>query len=115
MKSLSPTPSPALTRVTWAEGSRLTKRDLADAIAHEARMLELHVATMHGAWGIASGLRILIGADLRSVRVSPGSAYTARGEAVVVVDTITVPAPAGAGATFDLLLSSPGAPDLGTC
>jgi len=97
---------PPLSRVRWVEGSRLTRRDLADAIEHEARMLALHVVSMHRTWGVAVGLRATIGSDLRSVRLAAGSAYTARGDTVVVRGTMTIPAPVGAGTTFDLLLSA---------
>ena len=98
-------PSPPLTRVAWVEGSRLTRRDLADAIEHEARMLALHIGTMHATWGVAAGLRIAIGPDLHSVRVSSGSAFTARGEPVVIAGATTIEGPRGAGSIFDLLLS----------
>ena len=98
-------PTPPLTRVAWVDGSRLTQRDLADAIEHEARMLALHVATMHATWGVAAGLRLAIGPDLHSVRVSAGSAFTARGEPAVIAATTTIEAPRGVGSIFDLLLS----------
>ena len=98
-------PAAPLTRVAWAEGSRLTHRDLADAIEHEARMLALHVATMHGTWGVAAGLRLSIRGDLRSVRVSAGSAFTARGEPIVLRHETGIAGPRGASVQFDLLLS----------
>lgn len=105
-------PAP-LSRISWVDGSRLTRRDLADAIEHEARLLALHVVTMHRTWGVAIGLRASIGSDLRSVRLSAGSAYTARGETVVVREGMSIVAPTGAGTTFDLLLSAEAAENSG--
>lgn len=98
-------PTPQIMRVAWAEGSRLTHRDLADAIEHESRMLALHVVAMHGTWGIALGLRLSIGGDLHSVRLTAGGAYTARGESVVVAESMMVQGPAGASGVYDLLIS----------
>ena len=102
-------PTPPITRVAWVEGSRLTHRDLADAIEHESRLLALHVAAMHGTWGVALGLRLAIGSDLHSVRVTAGSAYTARGESVVVAESMMVQGPVGASGAYDLLISPPAA------
>ena len=98
-------PTPPITRVAWAEGSRLTHRDLADAIEHESRMLALHVVAMHGTWGVALGLRLAIGSDLHSVRLTAGGAYTARGESVVVAESMLVHGPVGASGAYDLLIS----------
>ena len=102
-------PTAPITRVAWAEGSRLTDRDLADAIAHESRMLALHVVAMHGTWGIALGLRLTIAGDLHSVRLTAGGAYTARGECIVVAQSMMVQGPVGASGAYDLLISPPAA------
>jgi hypothetical protein len=93
-------------RIAWFEGSRLARRDLADAVEHEARMLELHVRTVHDTWGIAFGLTTALGKDLRSVVVQPGLAYTCKGASVFVITPTTIPAPLPsiAGTVFDLLL-----------
>ncbi|MEO5817968.1 MAG: hypothetical protein ABIT20_22055 [Gemmatimonadaceae bacterium] len=93
-------------RIAWFEGSRLAHRDLADAVEHEARMLELHVRTVHDTWGIAFGLTTTLSKDLRSVVVQAGLAYTCKGASVFLITptTIAAPLPTLAGVTFDLLL-----------
>jgi hypothetical protein len=93
-------------RIAWFEGSRLAHRDLADAVEHEARMLELHVRTLHHTWGIAFGLTTSLSKDLRSVIVQPGLAYTCAGASVFLVTPATIPAPVPSisGTVFDLLL-----------
>jgi hypothetical protein len=105
-------PRPRPQRVAWFEGSRLTHRDLADAVEHEARMLELHVRTVHDTHGIAFGLTTALGADLRSVAVERGLAYTCRGASVILpaVASIAAPPSSLAGGVFDLVLVPARAP-----
>ena len=93
-------------RIAWFEGSRLAHRDLADAVEHEARMLELHVRTVHDTWGIAFGLTTTLSKDSRSVIVQPGLAYTCTGASVFLITatTIAAPPPSVAGTVFDLVL-----------
>jgi hypothetical protein len=93
-------------RIAWYEGSRLTHRDLADAIEHEARLLELHVRALHDTYGIAAGLTTALAAGARAVVVQPGLAYTCRGASVLLhaVTTIAAPPPSVAGTRFDLVL-----------
>jgi hypothetical protein len=99
-------PVPTPRRVSWFDGSKLAHRDLADAVAHEARMLDLHVRTVHDTWGIADGLAVSLDAGARTVRVSAGSAYTCRGESIVLTAAVTIAAPPAsvAGTVFDLEL-----------
>jgi hypothetical protein len=99
-------PRPRPTRIAWFEGSRLSHRDLADAVEHEARMLELHVRAVHDTWGIAFGLETTIAADKLSVTVQPGLAYGCGGESLLVIvpTTIGVPLPSEASSVFDLVL-----------
>ena len=93
-------------RIAWFEGSRLTHRDLADAIEHEARMLDLHVRALHDTYGIAIGLTTALAGGARAVVVQPGLAYTCRGASVLLhaVTTIAAPPPSVAGTRFDLVL-----------
>jgi hypothetical protein len=105
-------PRPVPERVAWFEGSRLTHRDLADAIEHEARMLELHVRALHDTYGIAAGLTTALAAGARAVVVQPGLAYTCRGASVLLhaVTTVAAPPPSVAGTVFDLVLVAAAAP-----
>jgi hypothetical protein len=93
-------------RIHWYEGSRLTRRDLADAIEHEARMLELHVRAVHDTHGVAFGLGVTLAAGARGVVVQPGLAYGCRGASVLLAAPATLDAPPAtvAGARFDLVL-----------
>ena len=93
-------------RIAWYEGSRLTRRDLADAIEHEARMLELHVRAVHDTHGIALGLGVALTAGATGVVVQPGLAYGCRGASVLLhaATTITAPPASVAGTRFDLVL-----------
>src|SRR5215510_4378982 len=109
-------PSPPIERVAWFDGSPLTERDLADAVAHESRMLELHVRAVHATWGVANGLSVLLSGDSREALVTPGFAYTCRGDALVVPDLVrTAPSPALVGTAFDLVLGPPIAPEAERC
>jgi hypothetical protein len=109
------TPRALPQRIEWFEGSRLTHRDLADAIAHEARMLELHVRALHDTWGIAMGLTTAVATGARDVMVQPGLAYGCRGLSLVLYSatTIAAPPPSVAGSLFDLELEA--APALPGC
>ncbi|MEP6733593.1 MAG: hypothetical protein ABJE10_23305 [bacterium] len=100
-------PRPLPQRISWFEGSRLAHRDLADAVEHEARMLELHVRTIHDTWGIAFGLTTALSTDKRSVVVQRGLAYTCRGASVFLVAPTTLPAPlpSVSGVVFDLVIT----------
>ena len=93
-------------RIQWYEGSRLTRRDIADAIEHESRMLELHVRAVHDTFGIAFGLGVTLAAGARAVVVQPGLAYGCRGASVWLhsVATLDAPPASTAGTTFDLVL-----------
>ena len=93
-------------RIHWYEGSRLTRRDLADAIEHEARMLELHVRAVHDTHGIAFGLGVALAAGAKSVVVQPGLAYSCRGASVLLHSAASLDAPPAnvAGTRFDLVL-----------
>ena len=93
-------------RIHWYEGSRLTRRDLADAIEHEARMLELHVRAVHDTFGIAFGLGVTLATGARSVVVQPGLAYGCRGASVLLHSPTTLAAPPASvgGTRFDLVL-----------
>ena len=92
----------------WFDGSALTERDLADAVAFESRMLELHVQGVHRTWGVAHGLTITSSNDAREVMVAPGFAYTCRGEALVIAELARTAPPATAAAgVYDLLLVPP--------
>lgn len=93
-------------RIHWHEGSRLTRRDLADAIEHEARMLELHVRAVHDTFGVALGLGVALAAGAKAVVVQPGLAYGCRGASVLLpaATTIATPPASVAGTRFDLVL-----------
>ena len=101
-------------RVAWFEGAPLRRRDLRDAIALEARMLELHVSAMHRTWGVALGYTIALGDDRRQIVVAPGLAYTCRGAALILAEGVRLDAPPSAPGVsgpqaFDLVVA-PGAP-----
>jgi len=102
------TPRALPQRIEWFEGSGLTHRDLADAVAHEARMLELHVRAIHDTFGIAIGLTTAVVAGARAVTVQPGLAYGCRGVSLVLytATTIAAPPPSVAGSLFDLELEA---------
>jgi hypothetical protein len=102
-----PQPRARPERIAWFEGSRLTRRDLADAIEHEARMLELHVRAAHDTEGIASGLTTSLSADRRTVTVQPGLAYSCRGASVLLHAPASIAAPPASmkGTRFDLVLA----------
>jgi hypothetical protein len=103
-------------RLQWFDGSALTERDLADAVAFESRMLELHVQGIHRTWGVAHGLTITLSNDAREVLVAPGFAYTCRGEALIVAELTRAALPGNAGAgTYDLLLVPPAPPEKEAC
>ncbi len=93
-------------RIEWYEGSRLTRRDLADAIEHEARMLELHVRAVHDTHGVAFGLGVALAAGAKAVVVQPGLAYGCRGASVLLHAATTIDAPPASvsGTRFDLVL-----------
>lgn len=80
-------------RVQWFDGAPLRRADLRDAAAHETRLLALHVSAMHGTWGAALGLSVVVGIDRREVVVTPGLAYTCRGEPLVLADALRLVAP----------------------
>jgi len=113
-------PRPRPQRIAWSDDSRLTHRDLAEAVEHEARMLELHVRAVHDTHGIAFGLTTALGADQRSVTVQRGLAYTCRGASVILPAAVSIaaPPPGLAGGVFDLVLvparatSQCGSPDV---
>ncbi len=93
-------------RIRWYEGSRLTRRDLAGAIEHEARLLELHVRAAHDTHGVALGLGVALAAGAKAVVVQPGLAYSCRGASVLLHAATTLDAPPmrASGTRFDLLL-----------
>ncbi len=98
-------------RVAWFDGAPLRRRDLGDAIAHEARMLGLHVSATHRTWGVALGYTIALGDDRRQIVVGPGLAYTCRGEALTLAQGVRLNAPPSApGVTgpqaFDLVVAA---------
>lgn len=99
-------------RIHWYEGSRLTRRDLADAIEHEARMLELHVRAVHDTFGVALGLGVTLASAGKAVVVQPGLGYTRRGASVLLhsVTTLAAPSPNVEGNRFDLVLVAASAP-----
>ena len=99
-------PHAALERIHWYEGSRLTRRDLAAVIEHEARMLELHVRSVHDTHGVALGLGVALAPGARAVIVQPGLAYGCRGASVVLSAATTLDAPPASvtGSRFDLVL-----------
>ena len=97
-------------RVAWFEGAPLERRDLRDAIAHEARMLDLHVSATHRTWGVALGYTIASSDDRRQIVVAPGLAYTCRGEALVLAQGVRLDAPRSAPGVngpqaFDLVVA----------
>lgn len=108
-------PRPVPERVAWFDGSALTHGDLAAAVAHEERMLSLHVAALHDTWGVALGLTVALGTDGRSVLVGPGIAYTARGDALILAAATPAPVfPPGVMAA-DLVISAPTPGDAWPC
>lgn len=108
-------PPPPLARVAFFDGVPLAHGDLRDVVAHEARMLALHVLGAHRTWGIAIGLAATLDAARRAVHVSSGAAFTRTGEVLAIAAT-NVPAPieptpGEPRPTFDLLLrAAPPAP-----
>jgi hypothetical protein len=126
MTSVSPRlpgPRPVPSRIDWVDGSSLDERDLDDAVAYEQRLLELHIRGVHDTWGVALGLTLALSADRRLVLVTPGLAYTCRGESIVLGVPVQVDAPAlggaGPGASgpslFDLVIAFPAPPDGAPC
>lgn len=100
-------PRPVPQRVAWFDGATLSHGDLAAALAHEERMLALHVAALHHTHGVALGLGTALGTDGVSVLVGPGLAYTATGNALML--TMATPAPVfpTSVAVADLVISAP--------
>lgn len=97
-------------RVTWFDGASLRRRDLHDAIAHEARMLELHVSATHRTWGVALGYAVAVSDDRRQIVVGPGLAYTCRGQALILAQGVRLDVPPSAPGVngpqaFDLVVS----------
>jgi hypothetical protein len=97
-------------RVAWTQGAKLRHADLRDALAHEARMLALHVSAVHRAWGVALGLEVVIDASARDLIVTPGLAYTCAGDALISSDALDPGAPGTSSAVdvdtaFDLVAS----------
>jgi hypothetical protein len=119
----APHPVPALHRLAYAEGARLAERDLRDLVAYERRLLELHVRALHDTWGVALGLRLALSNDRRRVLVSPGVAYTCRGEALALPSGTTTeppadtspPQPGPASRAVDLVLGAAPTPEGGPC
>lgn len=100
-------PERAPRRVSWFEGAALRRVDLRDAIAHEARLLELHVSATHATWGAALGLAVAIDSARRDVIVTRGLAYTCRGEPLILARSLHIGAPPASAAptAFDLIAS----------
>lgn len=113
--SSPPRPRPAMQRVQWFTGAELTHRDLADAVAHEARMLALHVAALHDTWGVAPGLTLALSSDQRSVLVGPGVAYTSIGDALVLAKPTPAPPFPATALMADLVIAAPNANDAWPC
>ncbi|MHB1224675.1 MAG: hypothetical protein ACYC2G_11645 [Gemmatimonadaceae bacterium] len=108
-------PRPVTERVAWSDGCALTHGDLAAAVAHEERMLALHVAALHDTWGVALGLAVAVGADGRSVLVGPGLAYTAGGHALILAVATPAPAFPSGASTADLVIGAPLPDDAWPC
>jgi hypothetical protein len=93
------------TRVAYRAGQRLDARDLGEDAGLEGALRAAHVRGVHRACGVACGFDIAVAADRRSVTVSPGLAYDAGGNELVVAEatTLRVPAwrPEGAGKPFE--------------
>jgi hypothetical protein len=89
-------------RVAWVQGAKLRHADLRDAVAHEARMLALHVSAVHRAWGVALGLEVVIDASARDLIVTPGLAYTCAGEPLISSDALDPGVPSASGVAGDL-------------
>lgn len=93
------------TRVAYRAGQRLDARDLGDDAGIERALRAAHVRGVHRACGVACGFDVAVAADRRSVTVSPGLAYDAGGNELVLAEasTLMVPAwqPEGPGKPFD--------------
>jgi hypothetical protein len=108
-------PRPAPQRVAWHQDAALRRDDLAAAVAHEERMLALHVAAAHDTWGVALGLALAPSGDRRGVLVGPGVAYTCRGDALALTAPTPAPPFPAAAARADLVISAPRAGDAHPC
>jgi hypothetical protein len=93
-------------RLAWHRGAALLDRDLTDWASYEPELLALHVRAAHGTWGVASGLDVVRTADLRSVVVSPGIAYTCNGRIIGLESAVSLPAPIGGAAVHELVISA---------
>jgi hypothetical protein len=113
-------PSPLLERIAWFEGAALRRRDLDSSILHDSRMTGLHVAAVHRTWGVALGLAPVLSNDGRDVALSPGVAYTCRGDPLVVPGLIRIrgpiaTSPQATALAFDLILGPPRPSDAEAC
>ena len=103
-------PLPPLERIDYVTGCDLLRRDLAGSVAYEARLLALHVATVHRTWGVGRGLTLTLSSDEASATVGAGFGFTCRGEPIVLARRVTIAAPRVPAASitrplFDLILT----------
>ena len=94
-------------RVRWHDDALLCHGDLAAAVAHEERLLALHVSALHDTWGVALGLTLAASDDRRRVLVGPGVAYTALGEALWIGVAVEAPPFPAEAARADLVVALP--------
>ncbi len=97
-------------RLEWVDGSALTWRDLRDGVAAEEAMLALHMRALHDTWGVALGLTTLLGADQRSVLVTPGFAITCLGMSILLPSAQVIEGPPAINisvSSWDLVLQAP--------
>ena len=93
------------TRLAYHPGQRLEAAHLTTDAAIQCALSAAHIRAVHGVCGVVCGFEIRVAADARSVNVSPGLAYDAAGDELVVLETTTLPVPAwqpqGPGKPFD--------------
>lgn len=105
-------PLPPLERIDYVTGCDLLRADLAGSVAYEARLLALHIATVHQTWGVGRGLAPTLSPDATAVYVTVGFGFTCRGEPIALTQRATVAAPLASGPAatmsrplFDLILT----------
>jgi len=89
---------PALERITFFGGQRLTARDLSELQRAHQEQRWLHNRSLHG-WGIGIGLAVTGERGATAVTVEPGYGVDCLGREIILTESRTVPVPADPGAS----------------
>lgn len=80
-----------LERIDFYQGQLLKARDLQDAADRTSRLGGLHVAAVHGTWGVALGYGVSV--SKRTLTLQPGIAYDCQGRRIVLSTQARIPLP----------------------